>query len=66
MTRKQVLEIIMKEYVKNNKIHVHYDQRLEKSLGRVYIQFGMTNWEFVNYMLSTFEETGISVTTHRK
>lgn len=66
MTRREALEIVMKEHKEKDKIHVHYDQRLEKPLGRVYIQFGMTNWEFVNYMLSTFEETGMSVTAHLK
>ena len=66
MTRKQALEIIMKDHAEKEKIQVYYDQRLNKPLGRVYIQFGMTNWEFVNYMLSTFEETGMSVTAHLK
>ena len=66
MTRKQALEIIMKDHTGKDKIQVHYDQRLDKKLGRVYIQLGMTNWEFVNYMLSTFEETGMSVTAHLK
>ena len=64
MTRKQVLETIMKEHTEQNKIEAHYDQRLDQPLGRIYMQFGMTDWEFLNYMLSTFEETGMGVTAH--
>ena len=64
MTRKQVLETIMKEHTEQNKIEAYYDQRLEQPLGRIYVQFGMTDWEFLNYMLSTFEETGMGVTAH--
>ena len=64
MTRKQVLETIMKEHTEQNKIEAYYDQRLDQPLGRIYMQFGMTDWEFLNYMLSTFEETGMGVTAH--
>ena len=64
MTRKQVLETIMKDHTEQNKIEAYYDKRLEQPLGRIYIQFGMTDWEFLNYMLSTFEETGMGVTAH--
>ncbi len=64
MTRKQVLETIMKEHTEQNKIEAYYDQRLNQPLGRIYMQFGMTDWEFLNYMLSTFEETGMGVTAH--